>query len=373
MLWKYVKRWRKQTASLAIRLTVLYTLSTLGLLIVMALLFFPSFAQLITELQTHTDCVAFTMACTRFIMIVLLFISCGGGLLGYLISRKGLKKIKALEQAMQQISADALDARIDLDKWPMELKPLGLQFNQMLQRLEQTFQQLKQFSSDLAHELRHPLHHLQHLTERLLTTCAAQDEEIYVAYRDELQKLTQLIDQLLFLARTEQSQVKLEKVTIHFSALIQGLFEYYAAWAEDKKITLSCVGEAIYQGDVILLQRALSNVLANALEHTPEGGQIDVAITSQAGQITLTFTDNGEGIDPIHLPQLFQRCYQVDAARSRPGSLGLGLSIVKSIIELHQGRVSIQSIPGQQTVVTICIDCARSLSTASPSTLQSAH
>jgi two-component system heavy metal sensor histidine kinase CusS len=354
----------QETPSLVKRLTLLYMFSTLGLLLVIALLFFPSIARILSHFNAH-DYKQLTVECIKQVIIMLLFVSVSGMLIGHSIARKGLRKIEELEQTMARISVNALNERLCIQDWPRELKPLGEQFNDMLGRLHQAFKQLEQFSSDLAHELRHPLHHLQHMTERALSKddLTATEQDLLVMYMREFKMLSTLVEQLLFIARQEQSQIPLHKEWINLYDFMHHIMTYYEAWAEEKDITLTCSGEARLYADASLLQRAVNNVLANALQYTKHGGHINIHLTSSMHEgIQISITDDGIGIDDEHLAKLFQRCYRVDHSRSQYGSLGLGLSIVKSIMELHHARVSIKSQRDHGTTVVMTFSDEKELS-----------
>lgn len=350
MLWKCADSPQRQTTSLARRLTYLYTFSTMGLLFVVALLFFPSLVRILSHDNPNA-----TLECFKQIMLMSLCVSVGAILLGQFIARRGLNKINELQQAMTRISGEALEERLDVNNWPLELRPLGEQFNHMLGRLQRAFDQLAQFSSDIAHELRHPIHHLMQITELSLSKPDAQvSNDVLVTYMKEFQDLSRLVEQLLFISRSEQAQIQLDKQLIDLPQLIDKIFEYYQAWADEKNITLSCSGMAQLTADPILLQRALCNLCANSLQFTENGGVIAVKISApEHQQVLIEICDDGTGIDTQHLPHLFQRFYQVETARSRPGTLGLGLPIVKSIVDLHGGEISIQSEQGVGTTVSI--------------------
>lgn len=344
-----------RTVSLEKRLTFFYTLSTIALLTVIALIFFPSLVRTLSKFNQQ-NYPSLTVECIKQILLMLLCGSVCAMILGHLIAKRGLNKIRELQQTMVRISADALDERLDLRNWPVELNPLGVQFNHMLDRLQQAFVQLAQFSSNIAHELRHPIHHLMQMTELALSNRnldpAAQ--ELLVSHMKEFRDLSTLVEQLLFIARSEHAQISLNKERIHLSAFIHTIFEYYQAWADEKNITLSCSGDAEFNADPVLLQRAFCNLCANALQYTQEGGAITVNVTvTSRSQVLIEFCDNGPGIDADHLPHVFQRFYQVDAARSQSGTFGLGLPIVKSIVTLHGASVSIQSKSNGGTTVSV--------------------
>lgn len=303
MLWKY----DKQQSSLTKRLTYIYMLSTIGLLAVITLIFFPKLALIVSKFQdpTHVD---LTIECIKTILLMLLFISVGAMILGQILAKKGLI-------------------------------------------------QLEKFSSDIAHELRHPLQHVMQMTEFSLSQKVIDPsvQALLVSYMKEFQNISTLVEQLLFIARSQHDQIPLKKITLQLAPFVDSLFEYYQAWAEEKSITLLCEGQATLKADVVLLQRALCNLLGNALQHTPEGGiiMINISRLPRRNRVCIEICDNGPGIEAKHLPYLFNRFYQVDAARSKPGTLGLGLSIVKSIMSLHQGKISIQSTPKVGTIVSL--------------------
>lgn len=354
MSWRFVNKMLKPASSIVNRLTILYTLSMVGLLITIALIFFPSLARIFSQYNAH-DYAHLTIECIKQLILMILFLSISGVAVGFMISRRSLRVIHLLQNKIEQISVDALDERLNIDTWPIELKAVGEQFNHMLDRMNNIFKQLEQFSSDIAHELRHPLQHLQQMTELALTqhNLSQNEQDMYVAYMDEFQKLSTLVEQLFFLARKEQSQIKLNKEEINLPLFMHKIFEYYQAWALEKNIKLSCRGESLLVADTILIQRAFSNILANALQYTADGGHIEVIISQSDQHIVIEFSDDGIGIAAEHLPKLFQRCYQADAARSKQSSLGLGLTIVQSIVELHEATITVQSTYGQGTTITL--------------------
>lgn len=352
MLWTSDKP--RSTLSLAKRLTYLYILSTIGLLLVIALIFFPSLARILTDASLNLD-PEITMMCIRQIIVMVLSVILGVVLIGHFITRRGLKHIHLLQQTMARMSADDLDERLDIQSWPNELKSVGEQFNRMIERLNSAFQQLSQFSSDIAHELRHPIHHLQQMTEMELSKpdLDRARQDLLVGFIDEFKMLSTLVEQLLFIARSEQKQILLQKKQIALSSFIHKLIDYYSAWAKEKEIIIECTGDSLLIADPILLQRAISNLLANSIQYTPAQGAISVHITTLQYAVHIDIVDNGVGITEDQLPFVLQRFYQANSARTNHGSLGLGLPIVKSIMDLHQANLFIMSEPGKGTKVSM--------------------
>jgi len=171
---------------------------------------------------------------------------------------------------------------------------------------------------------------------------------------EEYGRLSRMIDSLLFLARAEIAQTCIERSRLDVHGELEAVLAFYEALADDHGVALFCQGEAGLDADPILLRRALSNLLSNALRHTPRGGQIALAVQASDVALEISVADSGCGIAPEHLPKLFDRFYRADAARvhSAEGS-GLGLAIVKSIMVLHGGSALIASTPGKGTTVTL--------------------
>lgn len=276
--------------------------------------------------------------------------------LGYWIARNGLRSLYELTEATKKITASSLYQRIDPESWPKELKALGMAFNQMLERIEESFSQLAQFSADLAHELRTPVNNLMGQTEILLSrSCSVEEyQQVLGSNLEELHRISQIIDNLLFLSRTENPKLEIKKAALDIANEIHLICDFYQAMADEKNIKVTCEGNAILQANSVMFRRMISNILSNALKYTPTGGFIAMKIKEMNGHVHITVNDNGIGIAAEHLPKIFNRFYRTDAARSQhSGGTGLGLAIVKSIIELHHGTISITSEPGKGTLVLL--------------------
>ncbi|CAG0975615.1 partial serine/threonine-protein kinase RsbW, partial [Geobacteraceae bacterium] len=169
---------------------------------------------------------------------------------------------------------------------------------------------------------------------------------------EEYERLSRLIDNILFLARAEQ---RIEPIPLDAGRELELLQDYYGTLAEEKGIAISCRGGGHILADPLLFQRAVGNLLSNAIRYTPAGGTITITLTRDAdGGTRLTVTDTGNGIAPDDLPRVFDRFYRSSEARTlTPDGTGLGLAIVRSIMELHRGSVAISSEPGRGTSVTL--------------------
>ena len=277
--------------------------------------------------------------------------------LGYLISQKGMRRLYDLTQTTKKITANALQQRIDPEFWPKELNELGMAYNQMLDRIEFSISKLIQFSDDLAHELRTPINNLMGEAEIALSRPSIPEEykQVIGSILEELNRIYQIIENLLFLARAENPQIDLQKLLLSANHEINMMCQAYQAVADEKNIQLYCEGDAELRANSIMFRRMIGNLLSNAIKYSTSKREIYINIKdidNHTAQITIT--DHGIGIAPEHLPNLFQRFYRTDIARAQySGGTGLGLSIVKSIVDLHQGTISIASILNKGTSISI--------------------
>lgn len=279
---------------------------------------------------------------------------CLSAALSAVVMRRGLRPLAELTDAAGRIDVTTLDERIDSRVWPQELARFAAAFDGMLNRLQSSFDRLADSSANLAHEIRTPINILRGEAEVALSRSRSVDEyrRIIESSLEEYERLSRLIDNILFLARTEQ---QIEPVPMDAGHELGVLRDYYGTLAEEKGITISCTGSGNIVADPFLFQRAVGNLLSNAIRYTPDGGTITVALTrDDAGAARITVTDTGIGIAPDELTRVFDRFFRSNDARTvNPQGTGLGLAIVRSIMELHQGSVSIESEPGRGTSVTL--------------------
>jgi two-component system heavy metal sensor histidine kinase CusS len=290
-----------------------------------------------------------------------------------IVTRRGLRPLKAMERAVADVRVPQLAVRLAERSWPRELAPLALAFDQMMDRLEESFNRLSQFSADLAHELRTPIANLRGEAEVALTRVRTADEyrRVLESSMEEYERLTEITSKLLFLARADAEETEANLREIDARTVIDGLVEFYEPWAEERGVAVQSAGNAALRADAVLLRRALANLIENALHFTPPGGRVTVEIIP-AGALSafprihnptpseeapenclkIVVADTGCGIAPEHMPKLFDRFYQADPSR-RKGGAGLGLALVKSIMNLHGGSATITSRSGLGTEVTL--------------------
>lgn len=276
--------------------------------------------------------------------------------LGNIVARRSLRRLHDLTETTKTITATSLHQRIDPSSWPKELSTLGMSFNQMLDRIETSFLRLMQFSGDLAHELRTPINNLIGETEvTLYQSCSIEEyKKTLESNIEEAHRISQIVENLLFLARVENPKLNMKKNHIHIHEEIMLVQDFYQALIDEKNIKIICTGKADIDAEPNMFRRMLSNILSNALKYTLSKGVIAFEIEDLSHHVQLKISDNGVGIASEHITKIFDRFYRVDSARSQLlGGTGLGLAIVKSIIDLHQGTITATSILGKGMIFTI--------------------
>ena len=266
--------------------------------------------------------------------------------LGLVLLRRGLQPLRQLSAAVRGIDLRSLDQRLPASGTPAELLEPVQALNGMLARLDDSVQRLSQFSADLAHEIRTPLHTLLASNGQALNhpRSTAEYQELLASNMEEFERLKRMAENLMFLARAEQAERALDLQTLDLHGVGSELCEYFEALADDRQLRLENRLHGELLADQQLLQRALGNLLANAVRHADEGTLISLRRRDEAGVCWLQVHNHGPVIAPEHLGKLFDRFYRVDPSRAQPGdSGGLGLAIVQSIMQLHGGQVRVSS------------------------------
>jgi two-component system, OmpR family, heavy metal sensor histidine kinase CusS len=270
------------------------------------------------------------------------------------VTRRGLRPLATMTRSLKRVAPDRLHERVPPNEWPRELQPVAVAFDEMLERLEDSFTRLSQFSADLAHELRTPLANIRGEGEVALTRPRSPNEYQAVIESSiaECERLGAIIDNLLFLARAEAAEGQVQRELFDGRAAIEKVLAYYEAIAEERQLQIRCDGSGEIFADPLLFSRALSNLVENAIRFVPDGGTITISLARRSDGAEIAVRDDGAGIAAEHLPRVFDRFYRVDRSRSSEGT-GLGLALVKSIVELHGGAVAIESESGRGTTVTL--------------------
>lgn len=268
-------------------------------------------------------------------------------LMGWIAVRQGHAPLREIVSRMRLVSAREPAHSIPPESVPRELSDLAASFNEMLRRVEDAFQRLVNFNADIAHELRTPITNLMTQTQVALSRARTIDEyrEILYSNMEEYERMAQMVGDMLFLAQADSGTSKRESIDVDLAAEVRGLFDYYEGWADERGVSLALEGSAHAVGDRLMLQRALGNLLSNAVRHTPAGETVRVALGRARDEaVSITVENPGTPIPAEELPKIFDRFYRVDLSRRRHGEgaglgLGLGLAIVKSIVIAHGGTI----------------------------------
>ncbi|CAI1148271.1 Sensor kinase CusS [Serratia quinivorans] len=262
-------------------------------------------------------------------------------LLGYWVMRRGLQPLWRMAAQAAVITPNTLSTRLSEQGAPKELQQLTRSFNAMLDRLNEGYQRLTQFSADLAHEIRTPVGALMGQCQVALyqSRSVEEYETLLSNNMDELERISRMVENILFLARAGEGQAVLNVSRLDMAHELQRVADYFEGLAEERGITLVCQGEGQLLADAMLFQRALSNLVANAVRYADENSQILLqTLNQQTGEVVVQVVNQGPAIAPAHLDKLFDRFYRADAARSAGShASGLGLAIVRAIMTLHGG------------------------------------
>ncbi|MBN1545779.1 MAG: heavy metal sensor histidine kinase [Syntrophaceae bacterium] len=290
--------------------------------------------------------------------MILLFLTISS----WVISGRALAPVVQITAAARRIGAESLSQRLPVSPCPDEIADLQLTFNSMLERLEESFNKVRQFTADASHELRTPLAILKGETEVALRwgKDVTELQQTLESNLEEIDRLGRIIDDLLALAKSEAGQIPLTLDDVNLSDLMQGLYLLGKALGEPKSIEfhmqLDIERELHLVGDRLQLHRMLLNLISNAIKYTPEGGRVEVQLAVVAGSAQIRVVDNGIGIGKEHLPHLFDRFYRVDDVRNRDiGGSGLGLSIVQWIAKAHGGTIQVESQLNHGSVFTLTL------------------
>ncbi len=275
------------------------------------------------------------------------------GLLGWWAARRGLHPLRVMKERALNVTGQRLDQRMPVEAVPVEFADLAQSLNTMLARLQSDFARLQEFSSDLAHELRTPINNLLTQTQVSLTQKrdVATYQDILASNAEEFQRLGRMVSDMLLLAKTEHGidSINLEPVSLDHE--VRDLMDFYDAVADEKRMRMTLTGQTIVSGDRLMLRRAISNLMSNAIRYSPEGAEVLISLRDEPGHQSLCVSNEGATIAAEHLPRLFDRFYRVDKSRSHPESegTGLGLSITRAIMVAHGGSVSVTSDHGTTT------------------------
>jgi heavy metal sensor kinase len=288
--------------------------------------------------------------------LVLLLASAGG----YFLARKSLAPIASMNSQTQRISVESLSQRLDVTSPRDELGRLATTINDLLARLESSFNEQQRFIADASHELRTPLAVLRGETEVALAKQRNADEyqQSLSLIQEEAERLSRIVEDLFILARQPidaPATLMRERVSLNEAIKDCARAAQVLATRKGVRLTMESNSSSIdLNGDKELITRMILNLLDNAVKYTPAGGEISLALSRQNGNAEIVVRDTGIGIAETDRQRVFDRFYRVDKARSRAlGGAGLGLSIVRWIVEIHGGDIHIDSAPGLGSTFTV--------------------
>jgi len=276
----------------------------------------------------------------------------GAALWGHSLAGRALRPIQEITAQAQTISAERLGRRVPVENPNDELGQLARVLNDLLARLETSFEQMRRFTADASHELRTPLTAIRSVGEGALRGHHADPawRDVVGSMLEEVERLTTLVDALLTLSRAEGGHIALRREPVALLDLTREVASHVSVLAEDKRQEIdlrSDDGLAPVNVDRTVVREALINLLDNAIKYSPEGARIAVRVGSASRRASVEITDQGPGIAPEHLERIFERFYRVDKARSRElGGAGLGLAIAKWAIDVHGGSIEVESREG---------------------------
>lgn len=306
--------------------------------------------------DAHTNQLTQTIINIAFLLLPFLVII--SSIIGYYITKRAFLPVKKIQETAQNITeSNKLSLRIGLSKGRDEISMLGNTIDTMLDKLEKSFIKEKQFASDASHELRTPVTVILAESEYILQHGEDIEEakESMEVINRQARKMSALINQLLFFTRADQGNIKLKLEKINIPEILQELKEDNSIEAKKKNIEISYINnlkENDYSVDKIMFIRAIQNIVQNAINYGKENGYIEMESFEKGEYFAIKVTDNGIGISKDNLEKIWDRFYQVDESRTNQ-SMGLGLSMVKLIIEKHNGYVEVESTLGVGTTFTL--------------------
>ncbi len=283
--------------------------------------------------------------------------------LGYVFMKRAFSPVRKMVALTRGITAEDLSLRLDPVESRDEIGELADTLNDMISRLEHSFAQIKQFSGDVSHELKTPLAELRCNVEVALRRERTTEEyqEALKNIIEDTGRLQHIVEDLLLLARMDARRLLLSFTPVALNEVFLNVFEQVYAFAQKKKLALSFdrIEPVTITGDSGLLKQLLTNLIANAIQYTPSGGEVTFALHRETDQAVLSITDTGIGIPEEALPYIFDRFYRVEQSRSHDtGGSGQGLAIAQKIVEVHGGKISVKSTEGQGTIFCVYLPCA---------------
>ncbi len=318
----------------------------------------------IVQVGTSMESVGETLQRFLVLLVVAIPIALAVSLAGgWFLAGRALRPVDKITLAAQRIAAGDLSQRLSMPAAHDEIGRLAATFNNMIGRLDTSFRQIRQFTSDASHELRTPLTVMKGETDLVLRRPRLLDDYKLVleSNLEEIDRMTRIVDELLFLSRADMGEVRVESLPVAMESLVQDIHRQAKLLAQDRNIEvlLGTVMPVVVQGDDLRLRELLLNLVENAMKYSHPGGKVEISLLNDGREARLSVTDQGIGIAPADHKKIFQRFFRTDVARghTKKGT-GLGLAICAWIAELHKGRVGVKSDLGQGSTFTVVLPLA---------------
>jgi len=305
-------------------------------------------------------------AFTRTLLIIAVLGVLIVALLGYMVSKIGLRPVRMLSKQAQHLAPGDHGQRLDTHALPEELQQLALSFNGVLERQEIAWRQLESFNADVAHELRTPLTNLIGQTQLGLSRRRSYDEqeELLGSNLEELERMTSIVNDMLFLSHAHAGEHASQLTPLSLREETLKTAEYVEPSFAEKQLSLEVEGDVTAHIDRRLFHRSLANLLENSARHSPSNSTVIIRLSVQNNHACVEVSNPGDPIESRHLHRLFERFYRVDSSRAKSATHhGLGLSIVRAVAIMHRGDVFVRSEGGINTFgLTFAIQPDKALS-----------
>ncbi|MEQ1679801.1 MAG: ATP-binding protein [Nitrospira sp.] len=318
----------------------------------------------IVQVGTSMESVGETLQRFLVLLVVAIPIALAVSLAGgWFLAGRALRPVDKITLAAQRIAAGDLSQRLSMPAAHDEIGRLADTFNNMIGRLDTSFRQIRQFTSDASHELRTPLTVMKGETDLVLRRPRLLDDykSVLESNLEEIDRMTRIVDELLFLSRADMGEVRVESLPVAMESLVEDIHRQAKLLAQDRhiEVLLGTVMPVVVQGDDLRLRELLLNLVENAMKYSHSDGKVEIALLNDGREARLSVTDHGIGIAPADHKKIFQRFFRTDVARghTKKGT-GLGLAICAWIAELHKGRIEVKSDLGQGSTFTVVLPLA---------------
>jgi len=315
-----------------------------------------------TSLQQTQEMLHRLLVILLIALPVALIVSLAGG---WFLAGRALRPVRSITEAAQRITAEDLSQRLTAPTSHDEIGRLAETFNEMIGRLEASFRQVRQFTSDASHELRTPLTVLKGETELALRRPRSSEDYRLVLESglEEIDRMGRIVDELLFLSRADLGEIRMESKPVRLDQLLEDVKRQAEVLGQEHEIQIKTgpLEPVTVAGDEMRLHELVLNLVDNAIKYSKKGGTIEMRVVVSGRTARLSVVDAGIGIPPEEQPKIFNRFYRTDAARvhAKKGT-GLGLAICKWIVEAHHGSIEVQSNPDKGSTFTVVLPLADS-------------